>query len=212
MLTGCGHNQYEVEAIGDEDLEDTRTSIDAERQKAWTIEWSNTYHEFMSLGGRYNLRYITHGNFVPASYDIDLQTIERFVFTFGGLRGIGLVIDRMHGRIYYNPYLNFVEFIDGIPFHTNFRGEDLSRLINAIERSNLHNWQEFYAGEVDRGVEDGGTSWRVGILFSDGTILRRGGGGHRNYLPPEDEFAILFNFIETLGAEIIQRHGLEIGD
>ena len=224
ILAGCGHsqhevrtiedenmdNQYKIKIMGDEDMENTRTIIDAERRKAWTLEWSREdwRDSGFHFGGRNNLDYIIRGSFVPAAYDIDLQTIERFVFTHGGFFSVvGLVIDRMHGRVYYDPS-SFAEFLPAMRFSAGFRESDLSRLINAIEKSNLRNWQEFYTGEFD-GAEDGGRSWSVGILFSDGSILRRGGSGDRNYRPPEDEFSILFNFIETMGAEIIRRHGLE---
>jgi len=223
MITGCMRSQNEADRIGDkdmdnkyevevtinEDLEDTRTSIDMERIKAWRLEWS--INELHLIGGKYNLDYIFSGFTIPANYDVDWQTIERFAFAYRGFHGsVGFVIDRMHGRVYFDPFPD-VRFLNVMQYFANFRKEDLARLINVIERSNLRNWQEFYEGEFNEVILDGSAppSWEMGILFANGSILRSGGRGDRNYLPPEDEFAILFNFIETLGEEIIQRHELE---
>jgi len=81
-------------------------------------------------------------------------------------------------------------------------------LIQTIEESGLRDWQEVYRGESRPRVLDGGSSWLVGILFSDGSIMRRRGSGNVTNIPPEmeNEFAILTNFVRTLGAEIMERH------
>ena len=208
IITGCTRNKYEVEVTINEDLEDTRASIDMERIKAWRLEWSIT--DLDGIGGKYILDYIFNGVSIPANYDVNWQTVERFAFSYGGARnGVALVIDKMHGRVYFNPSFPDAAFLRTMPFSANFREGDLCRLLNAVEKSNLRNWQEFYAGEFDRRLMDGGRFWSMGILFSDGAILRSEGSGDRYFLPPEDEFAILFSFIEALGAEIMQRHRLE---
>jgi hypothetical protein len=163
---------------------------------------------------RTHLNYIVVGNFIPAPADADLQTIERFVFHSGTSHfGFGLAIDIAHGRVYYEP--NGGSFGEGIlwlhtvDFFANFIEDDLIRLIQAIEASGLRNWDEFYQGEFDDFVEGGGTLWRVGIEFSDGTIMRSGGSGHTDFHPPLDQFNILTDFISTIGAEIEERHAAE---
>jgi len=205
MLIGCTTNQYEIRATGRECMNLTRRIVNTEEHeawKAWTIERSSTASD------RYNLNYIIREDFVPAAYDIDMQTIERFIFFHGGFhQGFGLVIDKMHGMVYYNRSFALVQHLDIIPFYAEFIEEDFTRLLQVIEESGLRDWQECYCGESRENVVDGGSSWVVGILFADGSILRRTGHGeHGNtdYIPPE--FAILTNFVRTLGAEIIERH------
>ena len=177
-----------------------------EEWKAWTIEQSQTGRR------RYDLGFLTSGNFVPAANDIDLQTIERFIFTHGGFHsGFGIAIDRMHGMVYYDPHSShFVHRLNNNNrFYAEYIEEDFTRLIQAIEESGLRDWHGCYCGEFDRYIADSGLGWSVGILFADGSILRRRGSGrHGNtdWLPPEDEFAILTSFVRTLGAEIIERH------
>ncbi|MDR2183656.1 MAG: hypothetical protein LBE55_05730, partial [Clostridiales bacterium] len=55
-------------------------------------------------------------------------------------------------------------------------------------------------------------SWRLGILFSDGTVLRRSGSGFSglgDFFPPDGQFDILNDFIMTIGTEIQERHAAE---
>ena len=200
-----------IRETGCECMNRTSNFASAEEQEAWkafTIERSSTYNRY--IRNRYDLIYLIRENFVPAACDTDLQTIERFIFyhgTFWG--GFGIAIDRMHGMVYYDPHeAGIVTRIRSVLFSAEFIEEDLSRLIRAINESGLREWQEYYAGEFDDYKKDGGSFWAVGILFSDGTILRRGGSGDINYLPPENEFAILTDFVRTLGAEIRERHAL----
>ena len=209
MITGCTRSKYEVEVTINEDLEDTRTSIDMERIKAWRLEWS--INDLHLIGGKYNLDYIFSGFTIPANYAVDWQTIERFAFAYRGNRGaVAIAIDKINDRVYFNPTYPIVRLLKTMPYSANFRSEDLTRLIDVVERANLRNWQESYDGEFDTGFAGiTHTFWSMGILFSDGAILRSEGSGDRYFLPPEDEFAILFNFIEALGAEIMQRHRLE---
>ena len=117
-----------------------------------------------------------------------------------------------YGMLYYDPSLFFrVTRINSIPFSAEFIEEDFIRLLQAIEESGLRDWQGCYCGELDSFIKDGGVGWAVGILFADGSILRRRGvGEHGNtdWLPPDNEFAILTDFVRTLGAEIRDRHDL----
>jgi len=167
---------------------------------------------------RTNVDYIIRGNFTPAADDIDLRTIERFVFAEGSFfGGSGFVLDRMYGRVYYEPSggsmgLTIV-WLDEVQFSATYAEEDLDRLIQAIEESNLRDWEEVHSGGADEHPlpEDGGVSWQVGILFSDGTMLRRSGYGTfwRDVASLPDQFAILTDFIKTIGAEIELRHEAE---
>jgi len=92
-------NQYEIGVTGGEGMDATRieNAEEQDRWKAWTLSRSRA-------SGKNDLGYIIRENFVPAAYDIDLQTIERFIFFYGGsFHGIGIVIDKMHGMVYYSP-------------------------------------------------------------------------------------------------------------
>ena len=159
--------------------------------------------------------YIISGGYTPADRNVDLRTIERFVFSGRGswhFLGYGLVIDILHNdRVYFSPpgeggitHLEFAEY------SAEFRDDDLDRLILAIEESGLLDWNPTYEREfIPYGDAETGP-WRVGILFSDGTMLRREGWliadeGH----PPEEQFRILSDFVQTLGQEIIERHNAE---
>ena len=213
MLVGCGGDVMGITGRQSTwTTEDMRqgdaTMEEIEAWKTWTLEHSKNYSR---IGGRYNLGYLRRGRFVSPPNDIDLQTIERFIFTHGNhdFGGIGLVLDRMHGRVYYSPHCHYR--VESLHFEqllsAEFVEDDLNKLIQAIKESNLLAWRERYVRYASRRVEDGhGDTWRVGILFSDGSILRRMGSGD---IPPEDEFAVLTDFIRTFGGEIMERHNLE---
>jgi len=114
--------------------------------------------------------------------------------------------------VYFNPSSARVTRLNSIPFYAEFKDEDLSRLIQAIEESGLRDWHEVYRGEFERYATGGIGSWSVGILFADGSILRRRGNGmqrNTDWLPRRTEFEILTDFARTLGAEIIERHDLD---
>jgi len=153
-----------------------------------------------------NLFYLTHDYFTPAPDDTDLRTIERFI-SIGGRHT--LVIDRAHGRAYYDPW-NWVPLLDMIQYSAAFIEEDLDRLIQMIEESEMQTWKENYAGGIDPDIIGGAYIWRVGIEFSDGTILRRGGGGHYNNIPPQHQWRVLVAFLDALGEEIMERHAAEV--
>jgi len=187
------------------------------------LEWSHT-------GGRYNLRYIlARGeDQIHASNDVDFQTIERFVFLNGGdERGDVLVIDRMHNEVHFmserGPAISLAERLP-LEHTAEFIQADFNQLIEALNESGLRNWQEIYQGETDPTMHGGGRYWMVAMLFSDGTIMQRSGNGASivltpegitmadDFFPPQDQWTILTNFVQTLGQEIIERHNAENAD
>jgi len=166
-----------------------------------------------------NVEHIIRGDFRPAIDDIDLYRIERFVFTFGSASGgEGLVIDKRYGRVYYDPHAESnglsVVHLDSVEISALFIDEDHERLIQAIEKSNLRNWEEIYHIDFDERIHGvgGGIGWIVGVQFDDGTILRRSGNGFRMFddgFPPQYQFKVLIDFVEAIGKEIIERHNVE---
>jgi len=166
----------------------------------WWAEFSEQYI-------RNNVDYILRGPYTPVDRDIDLHRIERFVFSVGGEHGgYGFVLDKMYGRVYFNPHTPSVNMLEFIKFSAEFKEEDLERLIKAIEDSGLRDWEYFYEG--NRGVGLGG--WRIGILFDDGTMMRRRGFGITEENPTlHQQYNMLIGFIEEIGAEIEARHNAE---
>ena len=185
-----------------------------EQREIWRLEDEEWF--------RTNLTYIfgnpAQGRINPSTEgaeQADLQTIERFVFASGSVHaGIGLVIDVLHGRVYFNPRTGsngFGIFRLESPSHSHaeFKDYDLERLIRAIEESGLRDWPEVIIGERDeryeRTEDGGGGGWLVGIQFPDEVFLIRGGGG----IPSEAQWRIFRDFIDTLGQEIMERHAAE---
>jgi len=162
---------------------------------------------------RVNVWHIVYGEYIPAADDIDLQTIERIVFIDSiDIEGYSFVLDRMYGKVYYNPETSFFDMLEFIPYSAEFKEEDLTRFIHVIEESDLRNWPESHTGEIDEYVEGGHRAWIIGILFSDGTMLRRSGSGMfwTDVASSPDQLAILTDFIKTIGAEIELRHKAEV--
>ena len=165
---------------------------------------------------RTNLEYIVSGSYQAANRDVDLQTIDRFVFTDSVDPGIGLslVIDRMYGSVYFDTQLALIfRSIGQHEFSAKFQPGDLEHLISSIELSGLWDWQEQYTATTDSNALGGFRLWRIGVLFSDGTILRRSGSGmwgDENMFPPDGQFDIMLDFIRTFGAEIEARHNERI--
>ena len=157
-----------------------------------------------------NIEHIIRGPYTPADSDIDFETIERFVFfTQSWHYGDILVIDKIYGNVYHDPNFH-TAFLKHIEYSSEFRDEDLERLITALEKSGVRDWDVSYQGEDDINLEHSGWGWGVRILFSDGTMMRRGGGGTGGIMtPPEAQFSILTDFIESMGAEIIERYNAE---
>ena len=159
---------------------------------------------------RIDISYLTHRPihypFTPAAADVDLRTIERFAFIFRD----GFVLDRMHGRVYYHPNRFTPTRLDMIDFSAELIEQDFDRLIQVIEKSGLRDWDEYYTGEIIP-IAFGNTGrWTLGIEFSDGTMLRRSGSGMLDdFFPPLDQFAILTDFVSTIGTEIQERHNAE---
>jgi len=164
-----------------------------------------------------NIEHIIWGDYTPADRDVDLLTIERFIFyteadDFDDI----FLIDKLQGYVYHHPL--FVTSLQNMKYSSVFRDEDLERLIVMIEASGMRDWDAIYQGEIvapeDSPFVDGGSwGWGVGILFSDGTMLRRGGGGVGGVMrPPEEQFRILTDFVEKMSEEIIERHNAEQAD
>ena len=179
------------------------TEAEKAERNAWLLEWNRT-------GGKYNIGSLAESDsYLPAPLDVDMNTIERFYFSDGGFDfGITFVLDRMHGGIHFDPDRRESTFLP-LPFSTEFIQDDLDRLIQVINESNLVRWNEVYQGRLEEGAIGDGT-WNVSILFSDGTMMRRRGSGiSDDFYPPRSQWNILVNFIETMGAEIEQRHQAE---
>jgi len=157
-----------------------------------------------------NPSYILNGTDFPvASNDIDMATIKRFVFSFADLHsGHSLVVDKMYGGVYFCNWSNLRYMsLSSMPFSATFTQQDLDRLILAIEESDLRHWQENYEGE--RGQDHQFFYWSLGIEFADGSLMRRSGSGSWDYSPPEHQWDIFTNFINTMGEEIMERHNAE---
>ena len=167
--------------------------------------------EFVERHSRDYVDYIISGPYTPADRDIDLRRIERFVFFYmvDWPFGYGLIIDRaIQGRVYYSIKSYPISLrLDDNEISAEFKEEDLNRLIRAIEESGLRDWDEHYQGEY---FGDGDAWWEIGILFDDGTMLRRSGAGmDAAAYPPDGQFEMLTDFVKTLGAEIEARHNAE---
>jgi len=137
-----------------------------------------------------------------ADRDADLRRIELFVFTYY-LYPVeyGFVLDmRRGGWVYYDTNTSIPRRLE---FIAELREDDLDRLIEAIGASGLLDW-EYYEGE--RG-ESGNVDWGLGIRFDDGKVFISGGRGMSpDSLPPAEQFNILTNFIQVIGAEILERN------
>ena len=155
-----------------------------------------------------NVQFIVDGDYTPAPSYVDFNNIERVVFFEAvGINGFGLVLDRTHGRAFYDPSNWNVFYLNPNSARTiaSFRESDLDRFIEIIEKANVREWQTFFTGSPSPDNMPI-RNWQLGILFSDGTILRHGGiGDGSNGIPPIDQYAILTNFIRTIGTEIVDR-------
>jgi len=158
---------------------------------------------------RTTVGYILRGDYTSANKDIDLNRIERFVF-FVNINdgGYSFVLDKTHNRVYYDPQSAMIDMLEYVTFSAEFKDEDLERLIKVIEESSLRDWKEFYNGENDPNTT-ASFAWALGILFDDGTMLRRGGSGAAGGSPPTGQFQVLLEFVKTIGEEIEKRHNAE---
>jgi len=220
LLVGCngyepGYQQESNTQKGDDEMSNQLNDEQAYTKESegehenpipWAIYWSQHI-------GRYNLDHMLVTDIPRATHDIDFQTIERFLFSFGNMYlGHGLVIDRMHGMVHFN---NRSPNADRLPlrYRSGFRQDDLDRLAQALEEARVRNWREVYQGADDPDVLGARGGWNMAMLFSDGTIMRRRGGGLGmgviDFLPPQHEWDILANFIYSMGADIIERHHAE---
>jgi len=219
IATGCMAETYEPELFMVAEEREKSIEKDGENEMA-DESVATTEHEFVQSADewwedyvaehkRTHVDYIIHGDYAPADRNIDLHRIERFVFFSGtNVGGYGFVLDKIHGRLYYSPDFPNVESLESIDIFAKFKEDDLDRLIIVIEESGMLGWEKSYPGEDDGTTASSG--WAVGILFDDGTIFRSTGGGWVNPgRPPEDQFRILTDFVQTIGEEIISRHNAE---
>ena len=195
------------EEIGEESEMPDDGIVTEQHQGLSTGGW---WEEYLEQRDKANVDHILRGPYTPADRDIDLHRIERFVFeNCGGEHGgygYGFVLDKMYGRVYFNPSTPAVHMLEFIRFSAEFKEEDLERLIKAIEDSGLRDWEYSYEGV--RGV--GSVGWRIGILFDDGTMMRRRGFGITEENPTlHQQYNMLIGFIEEIGAEIEARHNAE---
>jgi len=165
---------------------------------------------------RNNFEFLIRGDFIPVDGDVDLQTIQKFAFYNIVDAGVGytFVMDMINERVYYDPDFADLWDVRSLKFSSDLVEGDLDRLIQSIKESGMLNWEIRYeSGPLPEGVfEEGETpQWIIGILFDDGTIMRRSGSGRDNLrFPPDGQFDILSDFIQTLGAEIAERHEAEV--
>ena len=208
MMTGCIQE-------GDEHMNET-TNVTMTEEEMESLKRGTLHFNRYGIGESH-LQNIMRGNFVPAPNNIDLQTIERFVFIESiGFIGHGLVIDKMHDMLYLYPLRDGDGGLFDLGHYntsTQFQPQDLTRLIQVIKDADIRNWQEYYEGDLEfKGLGNFGHTWNIGILFSDGTILRRSGLGlveNTDFFPPQDQWDMLKDFIDAMGEEIQGRHEAE---
>jgi len=226
-MTGCINNNssYQAESIvQEEEMNHMSDIINEQPQEGVIVPMSDIEREirmnraldWARAIGETDLSFLLDVPFAPAPDDIDLNTIEIFVFsnTRDGAIGEGFVLDKMHGNVYFVPD-NFSGWLrtEFLPHPATFQPSDLTRLIQVIEESNLQSWEDNYIGCVGFDEDgDSGHTWTVAILFSDGTMLRSSGTGlvwNDDFFPPQNEWQILTDFIAEIGAEIQERHHAE---
>ena len=201
LLVACASGQNGDNIVPENQRDENEVSTSERR-----LIPDNVWEEYLEQHIRTNVGSVTRGDYTPADRNIDLQRIERFVF-FDNINdgGYGFVLDRLHNnRVYYDSSSAAVERLGSFPYSAEFREEDLDRLIAAIEQSGLRDWDYHYTHNNRNAPVTASRAWMVGILFDDGTIMRRSGGGlgHTGMLPPDEQWAVLVSFIGTIGAEI----------
>ena len=123
----------------------------------------------------------------------------------------GLAIDVTYGRVYSQPSGHFVWRLDWAPHSVALSEDDLKRLIGAIEQSKMREWNVRYEGRELYGATGTTSSWIFGILFSDGTIMRRSGWGTLDTgIPPREQYDVIVEFVRDMHRCIRERHSLEI--
>jgi len=197
-LTGCGS---QIELGVNIEANWTTTEEEREYQRAWLKEWK-----------RNNFSYIINSNFNSAPRNADFESMVRFVFSSGGWEvGETFIIDILHhNKTLYFPHQSGVLHLEGL-YSAPFQQSDLERLIQALEDSDFRNWEEEYEGVIRNMEEEGGgSSWAIGIEFSDGTFMRRR-STHGNFfhLLPREQWFALADVIRELGQEVLQRHAEE---
>jgi len=181
-------------------------------ERPMTPEQKEAQRQRMERHFRINLEHLVFGT-STATADVDLRTVERFVFYIGTFQGgEGIAICRLNGKIYYErdrgSFSQGIVFLNEVRNYADLIEEDLTRLIQAMEQSNMFDWPEYMQGEFDEAFElkDSSIHWRMGIQFSDGSKLVRGGSGHRGWAP--DGIGAIASML-SLGPEIQERQRLE---
>jgi len=225
LVTGCLYENHETgldsndDNIGEEGENEMaeeniidRLAEECEEVYQLRQDILDSLDEFNEEYQRGNLSYILNlEDYTPADRNIDLRTIERFIFGYSTdwpPIGYGIVIDKMYGMVYFNPDMPTISVLRHNEIYAEFIEQDLDRLIKAIEKSSLLDWDGVYGNlPLDH------VRWRLGILFDDGTMFRsRGVGTFAEALPPEEQFSIFTDFVLALGEEIIERHKAEQND
>jgi len=161
ITAGCTADQNGGNVVPENQRNESNTGIQEERTLSpWFVE----YVEQRRIT---NVEHVIRGDYTPADRDIDLRRIERFVF-FDNINagGYGFVLDRLHNnRVYYDSSSTAVERLGSFPYSTEFREEDLDRLIAAIEQSGLRDWDYHYTHSNRNAPVTASRAWMVGIFI-----------------------------------------------
>ena len=180
--------------IADPDFTFRDRQLEAERQRRW--------HD-----RRYRMSHMQRENSPVDVNTLDLSTVVRFGFLSGvSSRVSTLAIDGVFDIVYRDTDFHRLQ---NARYSATLIEGDMERLIQAIEGSNLLHWPEWFEGVADPYIRGEGSHWTLGILFEDNTVIRRGGSGFSGTLPPIDEWNVLFDFVQSFGQEIIERHAIE---
>jgi len=208
ILAGCSEYQTECQprhqnvlTEGEINMDDTMMGQQLENQRP-------RHSERM----RNDMSYIFVSDLDIAPRNVNLCTIERFVFSSGvpAGRSFNVVIDRMFGGVHHSDQLLIHRRLYRAPFSAEFIDDDLIRLIEAIENSNMRNWPEHHEGTIIPNTTGGPHFWRIGIEFSDGSVMRRSGSGDfEDHFPPQEQWDTFMGFINSFAQEIIERHNAE---
>jgi hypothetical protein len=203
LMVGCAGNQNGSDNREDPEI-NSEQGDESNMGTQETRPLSPWFLAYLEERDKINVDYIISGSSTPADRNVDLRTIERFVFSISSEHfGEGFVLDRMHNnRVYYNPRNGRVERLESIPYSAELKDEDLERLIEMIEKSGMRDWESHYGSEPS---DRGGFGWTLGILFADGTMMRSDGRGG---VMPQGA-GVLLSFIREIGTEIQERHHAE---
>jgi hypothetical protein len=193
----------------------TREEFTELKERIQNLAKNKKYSEFIALfdenEDEIDVEYIVRSSeYTPAADDIDFRRIERFVLYYNvNDAGFGLVIDKRYGRVYYSPHFATVWYLLSDMFFAEYKEQDLDRLKKALEESGIRDWEAIY--KQDSSIVTLPVAWRIGILFDDGTIMRRIGDG-LFARPDGGELETFLDYVKAMGAEIERRHYAEGGE